>query len=130
MEAENGMRLAVEEDDTGIVIKNAGTASQPNAIEVANLVHVKGGVRVQVFKDGSPLITKHGVAYGQKATFILHPKLYWGIASEIEEGDAIGSAVMFSDDYWKLDIESLEKVVVVLKGNAKEGYRFSVESMS
>ena len=35
------------------------------------------------------MMSKNIVGYGQKATFVLKPKLYWGIASEIEESQLL-----------------------------------------
>ena len=128
LESQPGRRYTIEEDDTGIVMVESGQATQRSAIEVASSVNVPGGIRAQIIKDGSPLMVKNIVAYGQKATFILHPKLYWGIASEIREGQAIGSAVMNTDHFWVQDIESIESATVTLVGNAKEGYRFLVKN--
>lgn len=128
--AEIGKRYTVLKDDTGIVLKETGDASQLNAIEVNSRVNVDGGVSAQLLKDGSVVITKKIVAYGQKATFILHPKLYWGIASEIQEGQDISSAVLNSDNFFEQDIEGVSNTIVTLTGNPKEGYQFIVKNVS
>jgi hypothetical protein len=123
-----GKRYTVEKDSTGIVITETGQASQPNAIEVSSLVNVEGGIRAQLVKDGSVLMEKKIVAYGQKTTFILHPKLYWGIASEIQEGQAIRSAGLNTENFFVQDIEGVTNATVTLTGNPNEGYKFVVEN--
>ena len=128
LKAAMGTRFTIEEDDTGIVLTHTGKALQPNAIELVNKVNIRGGISAQILKDGSPLMVKNVVAYGQKATFILHPKLFWGIASEISPGQGISTAVLNSDNFWVHDIEGVEESIVTLTGNAKEGYTFSAKN--
>jgi hypothetical protein len=128
IDSDIGKRYTVEEDNTGIILTQNGEASQKTAIEVNNNVHVVGGVQAQLCKDGKIMMTKNIVAYGQKATFVLHPKLYWGIASEIQEGQNISSAVLNSDQFFEQDIEGVSSVDVVLRGNAKDGYQFYIEN--
>jgi hypothetical protein len=124
-----GKRYTVEEDNTGIVLIENGNASQSNAIEVSSLVQVEGGISAQICKDGKPLLTENIVAYDQKATFILHPKLYWGIASEIQEGQLISSAVLNTDDFFEQDIEGVTRTTVTLVGNPREGYNFVLNNI-
>jgi hypothetical protein len=84
-------------------------------------------VSVHLSKDGRTIISKNIVAYGQKATFVLHPKLYWGIASEIQEGMELSSAVLDTDDFFEQNLEGVSDVTVGLYGNAKDGYQFKIE---
>jgi hypothetical protein len=128
LDATIGKRYTVLEDDTGIVLVPNGDASQPTAIEVNSLVQVDGGIKAQICKEGKVMMTKNIVAYDQKATFILHPKLYWGIASEIQEGQLISSAVLNTDNFFEQDIEGVLNATVTLTGNAKEGFQFYVEN--
>lgn len=123
-----GARYTVSEDSTGIILEKTGSASQATAIEVANSVHVPGGVKAQLYKNGTLLMEKHIVGFEQKATFVLHPKLYWGIASEIQDGQLISSAVLNTDHFFEQDIEGVRSADVVLYGNAEEGYYFQVEN--
>ena len=129
LEAAPGQRYTVLEDDTGIVLAHTGKATQANAIEVDSQVEVKDGIRAQILKRGSPLMVKNIIAYGQKATFILHPILYWGIAAEIQEGQGIGSAVLNTDRFWAQNIEEISEATVTLVGNATEGYRFVAKTV-
>ena len=122
-----GSGYIVVEDETGITVINDGNASNTRSIDVTNSVHVSNGVSVDFYKDGKLMMTRKTVAYGQRATFVLHPKLYWGVASEILEGDNLSSAVLDSDCFFELDLEGVSDVTVALYGNAEEGYQFKVE---
>ncbi len=123
-----GQRYTAEMDNTGIVLIPNGEANDSKAIEVNNNVHVVGGIQAQLCKDGKVMMTKNIVAHGQKATFVLHPKLYWGIASEITEGQVLSSAVLNTDHFFEQPIEGVSEVDVVLRGNAKDGYQFFIEN--
>ena len=74
------------------------------------------------------MLTKKIVGYGQKATFVLKPKLYWGIASEIQESELINSAILNTDSFFEQDLEGVTEVNISLNGNAKEGYTFRIDS--
>jgi hypothetical protein len=125
--AEIGKRYSVEEDNTGIVLVPRGNALDKKAIEVNSTVTVSGGISAALCKDSKVLVTKKIVAYDQTAVFVLHPKLYWGIASEIEEGQVISSAVLYTDQFFEWDIEGVSGATVVLKGDPETGYNFYVE---
>lgn len=122
-----GERYTVEKNDTGIVLTESGDALAIDSIEVANTIHTQNGICAQLYKDGQLLMEKDIVAYNQKATFVIHPSLYWGIASEIQEGNLINSAVLNSDHFHQLILEGLSDVTISLNGNAKDGYEFRVE---
>jgi hypothetical protein len=128
LNAEIGKRYTVEEDDTGIVLIPNGNACQKTAIEINNNIRVNGGIKALLKKENKVIVTKNTVAYGQKATFILHPKLYWGIASEIHEGQELKSAILNTDHFFEQDIEGVSEADVILRGNPKEGYQFCLEN--
>ncbi len=127
--ADIGGKYAVTKDSSGIVLGTDGDAASTRAIDVCNNVQTTGGVRVSLFKDGRMIMTKNIVAYGQKATFELHPKLYWGLASEIQEGELLSSAVLDSEHFYEQDLEGVTEVTLGLYGNARDGYEFRVDSM-
>jgi len=122
-----GKRYTVNKDTTGIVLNENGDALDTVSIEVNNNIHTQNGISAQLYKEGRLMMEKKVVAFNQKATFVLHPKLYWGIASEIEEGASISSAVLDSDHFYELNIEGLANVEISLNGNAKDGYEFKIE---
>ena len=123
-----GSKFCVTKDDTGIVLLGDGIAPSTTAIDVLNNIQTPGGISVSLYKDGRVMMTKKIVAYDQKATFVLHPKLYWGLASEIQEGEELSSAVLNSDSFFEQDLEGVSEAVVGLYGNAQDGYMFKVDS--
>ena len=128
MPAPIGAKFCVTKDDTGIVLLGDGNAASTTAIDVRNDIQTPGGVSANLYKDGRILMTKNIVAYDQKATFVLHPKLYWGLASEIQEGEQLSSAVLNSDSFFEQDLEGVSEAVVGLYGNAQDGYQFKIDS--
>lgn len=122
-----GKNYVVKEDNSGIIIDRNGNATNPKYIELCNEIHVKNGVSVHLYKDGHLLLTKKVVGFGQKATFVLQPRLYWGIASEIEEGQDLSSAIINSNSFYELNLEAVSEVKIGLYGNPQDGYHFKVE---
>jgi hypothetical protein len=123
-----GKRYTVSQNDTGIVLAVNGNASDTKSIDVNNEANIQDGVSASLYKDNKLMLTKNIVGYGQKATFVLKPKLYWGIASEIEEGELINSAVLNTDQFFEQDLEGITEMNISLNGNADEGYTFLIDS--
>lgn len=126
--SEIGKRYTVSQNDTGIVLAANGNASDTKSIDVNYDANIQDGVSASLYKDNKLMLTKNIVGYGQKATFVLKPKLYWGIASEIEEGGLINSAVLNTDSFFEQDLEGITEVNISLNGNADEGYTFLIDS--
>jgi hypothetical protein len=123
-----GKRYTVCQNDTGIVLAANGNASDTKSIDVNNDANIQDGVSASLYKDGRLMLTKKIVGYGQKATFVLKPKLYWGIASEIQESELINSGVLNTDSFFEQDLEGVTEVNISLNGNAEEGYTFLIDS--
>jgi hypothetical protein len=123
-----GKRYTVSQNDTGIVLVANGNASDTKSIDVNNDANIQDGVSASLYKDGKLMLAKSIVGYGQKATFVLKPKLYWGIASEIQESELINSAVLNTDHFFEQDLEGVTEVNISLNGNAEEGYTFMIDS--
>ena len=123
-----GKRYTVAKDDTGFVLAANGNATDNKSIDVTNTIKVPNGISAQLYKDGKLMMQKDIVACGQKATFVLKPKLYWGVASEIEESQLLNSAVLDTDSFFEQDLEGVSKATISLNGNAEDGYSFKIES--
>ena len=128
LSSEIGKRYTVSKNDTGIVLAGNGNASDTKSIDVNNNANIQGGVAASLYKDGKLMMTKNIVGYGQKATFVLKPKLYWGIASEIEESALLNSAVLNTDHFFEQDLEGVSEVEISLNGNAEDGYSFKIDA--
>ena len=127
--AEPGQRYAVQQDETGIVLAPVGSASQSNAVEVTCEISIPGGITAQLFNDGKLLMQEQTVAYGQKASFVWERKLYWGIASEIQESQMLRTAVLNSPDFFEQDLNGVSSgATVTLTGDWQSGFQFEVEN--
>jgi hypothetical protein len=73
------------------------------------------------------IVKKNIVACEQKAIFQLTPKIYWGIASEIQVSQSISSAVLDSNQFFEQDLANVSSATVSLNGNAEIGYNFQIE---
>ncbi|EJL61192.1 hypothetical protein [Flavobacterium sp. CF136] len=124
---EVGKRYTVQKNATGIVLQQDGNAISPMDIELMNNIQVKKGVSVQLLKGGNVIVKKNIVAYEQKAAFQLAPKIYWGIASEIQVSQSISSAVLDSNKFFEQDLANVSAAIVSLNGNAEIGYNFKIE---
>lgn len=129
LNAQLGKQYHVIQNNTGIVLEKIGNASSPEIIELHNKINVDGGVLAQIFNDGKIIMGKKIVGYKQSAVFKPSTKLYWGLASEIDEGKGLNSksAVLDSNNFFELDLKGISDTLVSLNGNAKEGYFFQIE---
>lgn len=124
-----GRSYTVEEQDVGIVLVETGPATQPNAIDIVNNANIDGGINAQVIKDGSVFMEKKGVANCQKASFALEHELCWGIASEIQEGQTLGSGVMETTNFVAQDLEGVTNAEVTLLDDEDGGYSLQVRAI-
>jgi hypothetical protein len=97
----------------------------PNEIDVANNIQTPGGIGVTLYKDGRALMTQPGVAFGQQAEFGLHPTIYVGLVSNVQESDTLTTAVM-SQTFTPIVLENLTSCTFGLFGNLQAGYYFQV----
>ena len=111
--ATNGQLFSVLEDQSGDTLQLTG---QCNAREVdVENARVTGSIDAQIYKDGRLLATKTGIAPKQMAAFQFKPIIYIGVASQIEEGEVMNSAILskINDAIPLLGIKSAD---LVMKG--------------
>ena len=124
--ANPGRTYIVKSEDGNLALMENGRASDAEAIEVNNEAQGAGIVKAHITKDGKVLLS-HDVYPSEKTIFKLKHKLYWGVASDIQEGQAIGTADLLRDTFFEHDITGVKHAIVTLLGNPKDGYRFKVE---
>jgi hypothetical protein len=124
---EVGKRYTVQKNATGIVLQQDGNALSPMDIELMNNIQMNKGISALLLKGDDVIVKKNIVAYEQKATFQLAPKIYWGIASEIQVSQSISSAVLDSNVFFEQDLLNVSAATVSLNGNAEIGYNFQID---
>jgi hypothetical protein len=121
----NGKNYALKQTKGGYSLEESGSGNSPNEFDVLNRISTPHGISVTAYKDGNPLLTKKIVAKGEKAEFVVHPKLYFGLSSEYQVGDIVSSAVM-SEDFKEISLEGLKSLTVTMTGSPALGYTFAV----
>lgn len=124
MDVSNGKTYVLKETKGGFSLQEH-EGRTTNEFDVINQVRTANGISVVAFKDSKPILTKNSIAKGEKAEFVFHPKLYFGLSSEYEVGDCVSSAVM-SEEFKEVNLEGLKSLTVTMKGNAADGFIFEI----
>lgn len=125
--AKLGCNYQVILDTTGIVLKSNGEAFDTNTIEITNNIEVANGISAQFCNNGKVLLQKDNIGYDQVAIFKPSQTIYFGLASEITEGNTLHSGVINSTNFFELNLTGLSNVIISLNGNPKTGYYFELE---
>jgi hypothetical protein len=95
MLADNGETFSVTLGNSGTTLSRTQIDASPNEIDVRNDLSV-GAASAWIYKGGKKLAFKSGISPGQKAVFEFEPTIWIGVASEVEEGDVMDSAILSS----------------------------------
>jgi hypothetical protein len=114
LDANPGDLFAMSLTSSGDMLQLAGQATSPEEIQLSNNLNM-GAISANIYRDGKLLATKTGIAPGQKATFQFKPIIYIGVASEIEEGDVMNSAIL-SDINTEINLLGIASADIVMTG--------------
>ncbi len=129
--ANPGDRFKMIKDNTGDVMRKADeSASTPSSVEVLNALP-KGSISANIYRSGQILAQKKVVAPGQKAVFDFKPSIFIGVASEIEQGQIIDSAVL-SNINKEIYLTGLISADIVMtgggRGESATPFQFTLEN--
>lgn len=131
MEANPGQAFSMVKNDTGDVLEASGQASSPAAYEINNELQ-EGAINGYCYRSGSVCAQKTGIAPEQKALFEFVPKLFIGVASDIEEGQAMDSAIISSINT-ELSLLGIKSADIVMTGGGAGAdatpYTFTLENI-
>ncbi|WP_341317815.1 hypothetical protein WN982_22035 [Paraburkholderia sp. IMGN_8] len=109
----------------------AGGADNSADIQVVNRMQ-RGAVNVNAFNAGKLIATKWAVAPAQKAVFRFTPVLWIGAASQVQEGRALSSAVLSSDNTM-LPLSGIAAADIVMTGGGSgadaQPFGFALENV-
>jgi hypothetical protein len=88
-----GQQFAVVLTNSGNQLTSHGPATSPQEIQLLNALE-QGAVNAQIYKDGRLFAIATGIAPQQMAVFEFRPVIWIGVASQIEEGAVISSAIV------------------------------------
>jgi len=113
--AENGQKWDVVRSYSGDILQlDSESASSQNEIEVKNDLPMSA-IDAQIYKSGSLLALKTGVAPSEKAVFEFKPEIYVGVNAQVEEGAVINSAIL-SDIDQKFSLLGITKANLIMTG--------------
>ncbi len=92
--AQNGQLFRMVSSPSGDALTHGGAASS-NQVELRNDL-AKGTIDARIFKDGRLFALKSSVAPKQKAVFQFKPTIWIGVASQVEQGSVVNSAIVSS----------------------------------
>lgn len=113
-ESDNGSLWKVVQDCSGDQLQLAGAASVPTEVQIQNGL-TRGAISANIYRSGTLLATKTGVAPGQMAAFQFNPIIYVGVVSQVEQGQILDSAILSSVNT-KLSLSGLASADIVMSG--------------
>ncbi|MDX8553780.1 hypothetical protein MK851_09125 [Tenacibaculum sp. 1B UA] len=125
----NGNAYEMVKSTSGNVLQSSSTpATNPEEVEIQNNL-TNGDICAHCYRNGKLLATKTNLVPGQKAIFKFEPSIYIGVASQIEEGSFISSAVI-SEINTKITILGIASADIVMTGGSSEPFNFSLENIT
>lgn len=114
-QAENGQKWDVVRSNSGDILQlDSNPASSQSEVEIKNDL-ATGAIDALIYKAGKLLASKTGVSPGEKAVFEFRPEIYVGVASQINEGDVMNSAIL-SDINQKFSLLGITKANLIMTG--------------
>ena len=93
--AQNGQLFLMVSSPLSDALTYGGAASSNSQVELRNDL-AKGAIDARIFKDGRLFALKSSVAPKQKAVFQFKPTIWIGVASQVEQGSVVNSAIVSS----------------------------------
>jgi hypothetical protein len=106
-------------------------STNPQELQVRNNLPA-GAIDATVKRDGLLLASKTSIAPGQKAVFKFKPTIFIGVASQIQQGQVIDSAII-SDINTEISLLGIRSADVVMTGGgpgaSSSPFRFTMQNV-
>lgn len=110
-----GQKWSVKQEPGGNTLELAKQkAVNWEEVEIKNDLY-RGSIDAQIYKQGRLVVGKNGVPPEQKAIFKLEPYIYVGVHAQVEEGDALDSAVL-SDTKARFSLRGINEAQLIMTG--------------
>ena len=103
-------------------------ATNKDEVEVQNKL-TNSAINANCYKDGKLLASKNWVSPGQKAVFKFNPSIFIGVASQVEEGEIMNSAII-SKINTEINLFGVQSADIVMTGGGSEPFSFSLENVT
>lgn len=130
--ASPGQLFEMVKNTSGDVLVSSNTsASSPEVYEIRNILQ-QGSINAYCFRDGRICASKTGIAPGEKAGFSFKPTIWVGVASEVEEGAVIHSAIL-SNINTEINLLGISRADIVMTGGGAgpdaRPFQFNLENI-
>jgi hypothetical protein len=129
--ASYGQKFAMTLTKSGDQLSLVGHTASPQEIEIENGLS-SGAIDAMVFKAGHLFASKTDVAPGQLAVFHFEPRIWIGVASEVEQGQIINEAIM-SDINTEITLLGIASADIVMTGGGSgpeaRPFEFNLENV-
>lgn len=132
LSAANGDAFEMIRDNSGDVLQvKSDSTCAPEQIEIANNLAL-GDIKTNVYRSGKLLASKTNVSPAEKAVFEFKPSIFLGVASQIQEGDVMNSAIISSINT-ELSLLGISSADIVMTGGGSganaTSFNFSMENI-
>ncbi len=131
LDAQNGQLFQMSLTTSGDTLVAAGQGTSSREVQILNSLP-KGAINAGCYKSGKLLAIKTGVAPQQKAVFAFSPTIWIGIASQVQQGEVMNSAIM-SNINTELSLFGIASADIVMTGGGTgpnaEPFRFNLENI-
>lgn len=114
MTAVNGQMFAMTRSASGDTLSYSGPATSSKEVQVLNSLG-RGAINASIYKNGRLLAQKTSVSPEQKAVFEFKPTIWIGVASQIEEGVVMNSAILSAINT-EISLLGIAKADIVMTG--------------
>lgn len=132
LQAQNGELFQMIRTSSGDQLALKGSGSSPTEIQVLNALP-QGAINAGIYKDGRLAAFKAGIVPGQMAVFSLKPTLWIGVASQVEQGAVMNSAII-SDINTEISLLGIASADIVMTGGgageAATPFEFHLENVT
>ncbi|PZR19962.1 MAG: hypothetical protein DI539_12330 [Flavobacterium psychrophilum] len=131
LQAHEGQMFAMSLTVSGDQLSSFGQATSSKEIQILNNLQ-RGAINANVYKSGKLLATRTSVAPQQKAVFEFKPTIWIGVASQIEEGQVMNSAILSAINT-ELSLLGIASADIVMTGGGSgpnaQPFQFNLENI-
>ncbi len=114
LNASNGQEFAMVRSTSGDVLQYYGPASSMTQIQVLNAL-ATGAINAGIYKSDKLYAQATNIAPQQKAAFQFTPTIWIGVASQVEQGEVMNSAIVSSINT-ELSLYGIASADIVMTG--------------
>lgn len=131
--AYDGQAFDMVKNTSGDLLQLSTTPSQNvSEVEIRNNLAL-GAINANCYRDGKLVAIKTGLAPSQKAVFEFQPRIYIGVVSQVEEGEALNSAII-SQINTEINLLGITNADIVMTGGgpgaASTAFNFTLENIN